>query len=137
MGLVRRLFCAAGFASLGAAALGAALPVLPTTPFVLLAAWCFSKGSPRLHRRLLASRAFGPLVLNWRRHGVIRPRAKALSGALIVLFFAFSLAFTELAPVLKALLACVGAAVLGFILTRPGAPKGGGGRGGGRGGGEA
>ena len=46
-------------------AIGAVLPLLPTTPFVLVAAWCFARSSPRLHRWLLESRLFGPMLRDW------------------------------------------------------------------------
>ena len=52
------------------------LPGLPTTPFVLLAAWAAARGSPRLHAWLRAHRVFGPTLVAWQAHGAVPRRAK-------------------------------------------------------------
>lgn len=57
-------------------AIGAVLPLLPTTPFVLVAAWCFARSSPRLHRWLLDSQLFGPMLRNWEENRCVPLRAK-------------------------------------------------------------
>lgn len=67
------------WASLLLAALGVLLPGLPTTPFVLLAAWAAARGSPALHQRLLAHQRFGPLIRDWQRDGAVDRRAKRLA----------------------------------------------------------
>ena len=67
------------WASLLLAALGVLLPGLPTTPFVLLAAWAAARGSPALHQRLLAHRRFGPLIRDWQREGAVDRRAKRVA----------------------------------------------------------
>lgn len=74
-----------GFLFLLLAGLGAVLPVLPTTPFVLVAASCFAKSSPYLHQKLLDNRLFGPVILNWQQNRSIPKKAKiiALSTMLI------------------------------------------------------
>jgi uncharacterized membrane protein YbaN (DUF454 family) len=74
-----------GFIFLALAALGAVLPILPTTPFVLVAASCFAKSSPYLHQKLLDNRLFGPLIVNWQQHKSIPLKAKiiALSTMLV------------------------------------------------------
>ena len=72
--MVRILYLAAGFASLGLAAIGAILPVLPTTVFVILAAYCFARSSPAFEARLLNHSLFGPHILAWRERGAIRIR---------------------------------------------------------------
>lgn len=59
--------------------IGIALPVLPTTPFVLLAAWCAARGSTRLHGWLLSHRRFGPVIREWEAHGAVSRRAKRLA----------------------------------------------------------
>ena len=65
--------------------LGAFLPLLPTTPFVLVAAACFAKSSPRLHKMLLANRVFGPLIYHWQESRSIPKRAKVLALTSMVL----------------------------------------------------
>ena len=54
-----------GFLFLGLALLGVFLPLLPTTPFVLVAAACFAQSSERMHRWILTNRTFGPMVRDW------------------------------------------------------------------------
>ncbi len=62
----RIFFLVFGFASLAAGVLGIVLPLLPTVPFVLLAAFCFANSSPRLERWLVEHRRFGPHIRDWR-----------------------------------------------------------------------
>ena len=63
---------------------GIFLPLLPTTPLLLLAALCFGRGSPRFHRQLLEHRLFGPPINDWNRNRVIRPRFKLLACVMII-----------------------------------------------------
>lgn len=71
-------------------AIGVVLPLLPTTPFLLIAAACFARSSPRLEAWLLAHRTFGPLVAAWRERGAIPRSGKLLStGGMALGFYAF------------------------------------------------
>ena len=115
------LFIAFGWISLGLGILGMFLPILPTTPFVLLAAFCFSKGSPRLHRWMLASPLFGPVIRDWQDGGVIRLPAKILATGFIVLSFASLTLFSRAPKVGKILLDVFALGVLAFIWSRPSA----------------
>lgn len=116
------LYIALGWASLGLGFLGVFLPILPTTPFVLLAAFFFSRGSKRLHTWLLESRTFGPIIRDWERHGVIRPRAKALSLTMMALLFGYTLIFVDVSVWVKAVVSAIGLSTAGFILSRPSSP---------------
>lgn len=87
----RPLFIGLGFAFVGLGALGLVLPVLPTTPFLLLAAACFARSSERWHAWLLQNRVFGPIIHNWETKRCIPRRAKRLSIASILLFGGISL----------------------------------------------
>lgn len=78
--LRRWLWIAAAYLSLGLGLLGVFLPGLPTTPFVLLAAWAAARGSKTLHAWLLAHRLFGPMVRDWQARGAVsRPAKRAAS----------------------------------------------------------
>lgn len=80
-----------GLASLSLGIVGIVLPLLPTTPFLLLSAFCFARSSDRLHDWLLAHRIFGPLLENWRRHRAIARSAKLAATAACTAVFAMSL----------------------------------------------
>lgn len=81
----RALWLAAGGLALAIGIVGIFVPLLPTTPFVLLAAWCFSRGSARCERWLLEHPRFGPMVRDWRRHRAIPLRAKQLATVMMSL----------------------------------------------------
>lgn len=70
---------------LGLAVLGVVLPGLPTTPFVLAAAWAAARGSRRLQERLEAHRLFGPMIRDWRANGAVSRRAKRAAVATMAL----------------------------------------------------
>ena len=74
--ILRVMLVVAGLGSVGLAVLGAFLPLLPTTPFLLLAAACFARASPRFYNWLLNNRTFGPLLAEWREHRAIPYRTK-------------------------------------------------------------
>lgn len=116
--LARPFWIAAGLLALGLGALGAVLPLLPTTPFILLAAFCFARSSPRLHDWLVGHRIFGPLIGNWEREGAISRRVKIIAVATMAVTPVITLLigaplWALLAQI--AVLACAAA----FVLTRP------------------
>ncbi len=120
---MRTLWLALGLTFLALGLVGIVLPVLPTTPFLLLAAGCFAKSSPRLHRWLLAHPTLGPPIRAWEEHGAIAPGAKRLAVGSMAAVFALSLWLGLRWEVLLAqgVLIAVGSA---FILTRPSGPSG-------------
>jgi uncharacterized protein len=107
-----------GFAFVGLAALGVALPVLPTTPFLLLALWAFARGSPHLHARLLAHPRYGPLLVDWEARRAIPLRGKIASVAAMSVSFAILALTTQRVWTLIAV-GVVMAAVAVYILSRP------------------
>ena len=102
-------------------AIGVVLPLLPTTPFLLLAAYCFARSSPRLHDWLLTHKTFGPLIKNWDEYGSIDPRAKRIAIVVILLTPLISIAVGVPWWALAAQLIVLGVATT-FILTRPDPP---------------
>lgn len=81
----RLLWGTAGAAALLTGIVGAFLPVLPTTPFVLLAAFCFSRSSSRAEAWMLAHPRFGPMVRNWRQHRAVPLRAKQVAWVMMAI----------------------------------------------------
>lgn len=79
-----------GVLFVGLAVLGVVLPILPTTPFLLVAAACFAKSSPRLQRKLMANKTFGPLIHDWQTHRSIPRKAKRVALLTIVLSVVWS-----------------------------------------------
>jgi uncharacterized membrane protein YbaN (DUF454 family) len=114
----RTLWIAGGIASLALGAAGVVLPLLPTTPFVLLAAFCFARSSPRLHRWLLHNRRFGPLITAWRDERAIPARAKRMAYLAMAAVFLLSVLFSAPWHVLAIQGVVLGLAAL-FIATRP------------------
>ncbi len=108
-----------GLVFLALAALGAVLPVLPTTPFVLLAAWAFARGAPERLRRLEAHPRYGPLLRAWRERGAIPRRAKRLATLVILASALFLVGFSELPAGLLALALALMAYGLYFVHRRP------------------
>ena len=120
--MVRSLWLLFGFVSLALGIAGVVLPLLPTTPFVLLSAYCFARSSPRMHDWLLSHRVFGPLIDNWQRYRAVTLRAKWL--AVMSMAGVFGISFLVGAPerVLIAQAVILPITAL-FILTRPSGPN--------------
>jgi uncharacterized membrane protein YbaN (DUF454 family) len=116
---VRAVFFVLGTVFLCLAALGIVVPVLPTTPFVLLAAACYLRASTRLHDRLLRSRTFGPTILAWQEHRAIPPRAKALAIVMVTATFAISVVFVFESFAVRAGLTALGAILVIWLARRP------------------
>ena len=112
----------AGWVSLSLGFVGAFLPILPTTPFVILAAYCFSKSSGRLHQWLLSRPRWGGLIRDWEQYGGIGKRAKITATLLIVALFSYTLLAVNTSVPIKSVLVLIGASVLVFIWTRPTPP---------------
>jgi len=73
-----------GVFCVGLAILGAILPILPTTVFLIMATGCFAKSSPRMQKKLLDNKLFGPLIREWQQHRSIPRKAKKIALATIV-----------------------------------------------------
>lgn len=107
-----------GWLAMGLATLGVILPLLPTTPFLLLAAWCFARSSPRFHHWLLHRSVFGPYLRHWHQHRALPPGAKGRIVLFTLITFAFSLWLVKILWV-RVMLVCLLSFLLIFMLRIP------------------
>ncbi|MBW4707389.1 YbaN family protein [Roseobacter sp. YSTF-M11] len=121
-GLWRPIWFGIGIAALIAGAIGAVLPILPTSPFVILAAFAFGKSSPRLKSWLEQNSVFGPMIAEWQQYGAIAPRYKAMALVMMAAALGLSVALDVRGTILIVQAVCMTLAA-GFILTRPGGPE--------------
>ena len=115
---LRRLWLSFGHACFAVGAVGAFVPLLPTAPLWLLAAWAYAKSSPALRDRLHAHPRFGPALQAWHDRGAISRRGKAASVVGLTVSWAIAAALAETWTV-PAILAAVFLAVSAFVLSRP------------------
>jgi uncharacterized protein len=116
---MRLVFLCLGWLFVALGVIGAFLPVMPTTPFLLLAVACFARSSPKLEAWLMNHPRFGPPLRNWRERGAISKRAKVTAISLMSLSYV-AFWFGSHPPAWLALL--VAALMIGpaiFMLTRP------------------
>lgn len=118
----RAIWFTVGSIALALGAIGVVLPLLPTTPFVLVAAFAFAKSSKRLHDWLLAHRIFGQLIEDWRRYGAISRSAKTAGILSIIAVLAVSIALSVPLHAILIQLVVLSASAI-FILTRPLPPE--------------
>jgi uncharacterized protein len=116
---VRLLFLALGTLFLALGVAGVFLPVLPTTPFVLLAAGCYARASPRFYNWLMNHPVFGPTVREWRQHRAIPFRTKLWAIALMSLTLAASIVFFVKPLWLKGVLALFGVGLAVWLYRVP------------------
>lgn len=118
---MRYLYLVLGWAFVGIGIVGAFLPVLPTTPFLILAAACFARSSGRLEAWLLNHPRFGPSLRAWRERGAIPPRAKAMSAIGTTLGFVLFQATSAPGPWLSAAVAGLMLFGVAYVFSRPSA----------------
>lgn len=121
--LKRLLWVSLGLTSVALGVVGIFLPVLPTTPFILLAGFAFARSSTRFYNWLLSHRIFGPMVYEWRERRTIPRRVKAIAVTLIVVTFTISIAFVIPVLVGQLVMAAVGVGVVGWLLQVPSEPR--------------
>jgi uncharacterized membrane protein YbaN (DUF454 family) len=112
------LWRAVAISCVALALLGTVLPVLPTVPFLLVAAWAGSRGWPRLETWLLEPPEHGPLIQRWRDHGAVPRRAKWLASTMMVASAAI-LVLSGAPPWLKIVVPCVMASAAVWLWLRP------------------
>ena len=115
---IRFFWLLAGLVSVAVGAVGVVLPLLPTTPFLLVAAFAFARSSTRLDRWLREHRSFGPLIDNWHRDGSIDRKVKRVAIIVIVMTPVFTWLFGAPLWFIVCQMVVLSAAAV-FILTRP------------------
>lgn len=116
---LRTVYLVLGWIMLGLGAAGAVLPLLPTTPFVLAAAWFFTRSSPRVTAWLLKQPVLGPSLGRWRLEGAISTRAKLVAVSSIIFGYVSIFSLGQFSPMILAILAIILLAVAIFIVSRP------------------
>ncbi|OSM95448.1 MULTISPECIES: DUF454 family protein [Lonsdalea] len=116
--MYRMILIVLGWLAVVLATLGVVLPLLPTTPFLLLAAWCFARSSPRFHYWLLHRSWFGGYLRHWQQHRALPPGVKAKAVMAIVATFAVSIWMVNILWV-RGLLLVIMACLLIFMLRLP------------------
>jgi uncharacterized protein len=118
-GASRHAWTAAGTILVGIGAVGLLVPVLPTTPFLLLAAGCYARGSPRAYRLLMDNPLFGSHLKSYHEGRGLTREAKVLSMAAVVAGISFSIIIIGVSPLPTIVMAVVAAAVIVHLMTLP------------------
>lgn len=119
--LRRYLWLILGLICVGLAFIGALLPIMPTTIFLILATFFFARSSPRFYNWIMNHKIFGSLIRDWRNGQGIPLNAKVLAVSIIVLTIGFSIIVTPLA-VVKVILILIGSCLCIYLITRPTKP---------------
>lgn len=107
-----------GLVALFLGGIGVFLPILPTTPFIIVAAFAFGKSIPAWRRWLVNNKTFGPIIRDWEETGAIAPRYKILAS--IMMLAAIGLSFyLSIKPVIISVQVLCMLVAFGFIITRP------------------
>jgi uncharacterized membrane protein YbaN (DUF454 family) len=114
--LLRAVLIVVGTVALALGVMGIFLPVLPTTPFLLVTAACYARASARLYAWLLGQPALGPIVAEWRRSRSLPPGVKTRAILVVAATFAISIIVVD-ALALRAALVAI-AIILGVFLYR-------------------
>ena len=117
--LLRPVYFALGLACLALGIIGALLPLMPSTIFLILAAGCFARSSARLEAWLMQHKRFGPILRAWRDERAIPRRAKLLACTGMILGFALFLFGAHPGPWLLAGVFLGLAACAAYVVSRP------------------
>lgn len=115
--IARFLFNAVGMLSLALGVLGIFLPLLPTTPLLLLAAFCFARGSDRMYQWLLNHPLFGRTIRNFREHQAVTVQTKIIAIALLWLAIGNVVFFLVDSELLRVLLLLIASGVTVYLLS--------------------
>lgn len=113
------LYLAFGWLCFGLGFVGIFLPILPTTPFMILALWAFSKGSEKMHNWLLNHPRFGKTLQDWEQHKVIPIKAKLTALTFIAASATYILFFSSVPTYAAIMSVSTMACAITYVLTRP------------------
>jgi len=119
---MRPLLFALGWLLFAVGFVGVFVPVLPTTPFMLLALWCFSRSSDRFHKWLYTHKLFGPPLQSWEEYRVIPLKAKFIAISFMIGSLVYVFIFSSAPVWAQALMSASMAFGAWFILTKPSFP---------------
>lgn len=117
--LGQTILISAGTVALGLGIMGVFVPLLPTVPFVLLAAACYARSSPRLHHALRNGRTFGPMVRDWEEYRSVSRKTKRIASGLIALSFGATVTFFIDDPYLRMALIAMALVLLAMVIRLP------------------
>jgi|GEM_PF-77986 len=117
--VVRALYVAAGTLSLATGIIGIFVPLLPTTVFVLMAAACYVKASPRLYDRVMSNRFVGLPVYTWQQNRSLPPHIKVFAITVVVLTFTTTITFAIEPLWARISLTVLGLGLLAFLWRIP------------------
>ena len=119
---MRPLLFALGWLLFAVGFVGVFVPVLPTTPIMLLALWCFSRSSDRFHEWLYTHKYFGPPLQSWQEHRVVPLKAKFIAVSFMIGSLVYVFMFSSTPVWAQALMSVSMAFGAWFILTKPSFP---------------
>ncbi len=118
-GTKRSVYFVLGWVMVALGFVGALLPIMPTTIFLILAVWCFGRSSPRFEKWLLEHPVFGPTLVQWRRHGAVPRRVKWIACGGMAFGYGTFFYFARPTPLLGVVVALFFIACAAYVLTRP------------------
>ncbi len=116
---VRFILVTIGTVSLALGLIGIILPLLPTTPFLLLTAACYARSSDRFHDALLANRIFGPPIKEWHDYRSVAKKTKIVSIIVVIISFGITIGFVLNAPLPRIILSIVALGLIIILLLLP------------------
>lgn len=116
---MRLIFASLGVVFVITGLIGIVVPILPTTPFMLLAAACFARSSERFYRGLKNNRVFGPIITEWELQRTMPKKIKIRATVLILMVFSISIVFFASNPTLQIILAVIAIILIAFLLRIP------------------
>lgn len=114
-----RIYLIAGYVCLALAITGILLPVVPGAPFIILAGFCFSRGSPRMHKYLLNHKLSGRVLTDWEKYGILRPMTKLACCSFFLISFAYMIFLLKLRIEFLFPVGVVFALACAYFITRP------------------